>query len=76
LGKNIVCPGGNAQPRGRYGGGLYRGRGGQIIWRAERSSTGEEYKMEVNRGKRGDRTYYWCGKWGHMARNCWEKNKA
>jgi len=35
LGRNTVCPGGNAQPRGGYGGGLYGrglywGRGGQI----------------------------------------------
>jgi len=30
LGRNVMCPGGNVQPRGRYGGGLYRGRGGQI----------------------------------------------
>jgi len=30
LGRNTVCPGGNAQPRGSYGGGSYRGRGEQI----------------------------------------------
>jgi len=30
LGRNVAHPGGNAQPRG---GGLYRGRGGQITWR-------------------------------------------
>jgi len=28
LGKNMACPGGNVQPRGGYGGELYRGRGG------------------------------------------------
>jgi len=31
LGRNTVYPGGNAQPRGGYGGGLYGGRGGQIM---------------------------------------------
>jgi len=30
LGRNVVRPGGNAQPRGGYGGGLYGGREGQI----------------------------------------------
>jgi len=33
LRRNMACPGGNAQPRGDYGEGLYGGRGGQIIWR-------------------------------------------
>ena len=28
LGRNVVCPGGNAQPRGSFGGGSYGGRGG------------------------------------------------
>jgi len=32
--------------------------------------------IDVNRGKGGDRTCYHCRKWGHMARNCWEKNRA
>ena len=30
LGRNAVCLGGNVQPRGEYGKGLYRGRKGQI----------------------------------------------
>jgi len=34
LGRNGVCPGGNTQPRGSFGGRLYRGRGGQITWQA------------------------------------------
>jgi len=33
LGRNMARPGGNAQPRGGYGGGSYRGKGGQIMWR-------------------------------------------
>jgi len=28
LGRNAVCPGGNAQPRGSFGGGSYGGKGG------------------------------------------------
>jgi len=32
LGRNTVHPGGNAQPRGSFGRGSYRGRGGQITW--------------------------------------------
>jgi len=32
--------------------------------------------MDVDRGRRGDKTYYHCGKFGHMAQNCWERNKA
>jgi len=30
LGRNAVCPRGNAQPRGEYEGGSYGGKGGQI----------------------------------------------
>jgi len=32
LGRNAVHPGENAQPRRSFGGGSYRGRGGQITW--------------------------------------------
>ena len=31
--------------------------------------------MDVDRGRGGDRTCYVCGKWGHMAKNCWERHK-
>jgi len=40
LGRNAVCPEGNAQPRGGFGGGSYRGRGGQITWQAGVPHTG------------------------------------
>jgi len=31
--------------------------------------------MDVDRGREGDRTCYMCGKWGHMAKNYWERHK-
>jgi len=32
--------------------------------------------IDVDKGRGEDRKYYQCGKFGHMARNCWERNKA
>ena len=32
--ENVVCPQENVQPRGGFGGGSYKERGGQIVWRA------------------------------------------
>jgi len=29
--------------------------------------------MDVDRGRGGDRMCYVCRKWGHMAKNCWER---
>ena len=31
--------------------------------------------MDIDR-RRGDRICYMCEKWGHMAKNCWEKHKG
>ena len=90
LGRNVARPGGNAQPRGGFGGGSYGGRGGQITWRTEGGYRGrggniggvqagprrDPNAMDVDRGRGGDRTCYHCGKFGHMAWNCWERNKA
>jgi len=94
LGKNAAYPGGNAQPRGGYGGGSYRRRGRQITWRTgggyrgrggenmsnrektQVSSRRDPNAIEIDRGREGDRTCYVCGKWGHMAKNCWEKHKG
>jgi len=91
LGRNAACPGGNAQPRGegsyrgrggqimwRMGGG-YRGRGGGSTLDRGGSQTGprrDPNTMDIDRGRGGDRTCYVCGKWGHMAKNCWERHKG
>ena len=32
--------------------------------------------MNVDRGREGDRTCYVCGKWGHIAKNCWERHRG
>ena len=86
LGRNAVCPGGNVQPRG---GGSYGRREGQITWRmkggggntfnregAQIGPRRDPNTMDIDRGRGGDRTCYICGKWGHMAKNCWEKHKG
>jgi len=92
LGRNAAHPGGNAQPRGggSYGGrggqitwrmeGEYRGEGGggntfnrggtQVGPRRDPNA------MDIDRGRGEDRTCYVCGKWGHMAKNCWKRHKG
>jgi len=32
--------------------------------------------MDVDRGTEGDRKCYYCRKFGHIAQNCWDRNKA
>jgi len=91
LGRNAACPGGNAQPRegGSYGGrggqitwrtgGRYR-RGGEgnptNRGGAQMGPRRDPNAMDVDRGRGRDRTCYVCGKWGHMAKNCWERHKG
>jgi len=93
LGRNVACPGRNAQPRGGYEGGSYRRRRGQITWRMgggyrreggrntfNRKGTQvgprrDPNAMDIDRGRGGDRMCYVYGKWGHMAKNCWERHK-
>ena len=90
LGRNAARPGGNAQPRGgglyggrggqitwRTGGGYRGGGGGNASNRggAQTSPRRDPNAIDIDRGRGGDRTYYMCGKWGHMAKNCWERHK-
>jgi len=90
LGRNAVCPGGNVQPRGggSYGGrggqitwrmgGGYRGEEGGNMFNRGGAQTGprrDPNTMDIDRGKGGDRTCYVCRKWGHMAKNYWERHK-
>jgi len=96
LGRNAACLGGNAQSRGGFGGGLYRGREGKITWWAgvshirgnreggnmfsrggnQMGSWRDPNAMDIDKGRGGDRTCYYCGKFGYMAQNCWERNRA
>jgi len=91
LGRNAARPGGNAQPRGggSYGGrggqitwrteGGYRGGGGGNMPNRGGAQMGprrDSNAMDVDRGRGGDRTCYVCGKWGHMAKNCWERHRG
>jgi len=90
LERNMACPGGNAQPRegGLYrgrGGQIawrteegYRGGGeGNMLNRGgtQMGPRRDPNAMDINRGRGGDRTCYMCGKWGHMAKNCWKRYK-
>jgi len=91
LGRNATHPGGNAQPRegsyrGRGGqimqrwgdnGGGYRG-GGNIVNRGGNQSgpRRDPNAIDVDRGRGGNRKCYQCRKFGHMAQNCWERNKV
>jgi len=91
LGRNAVHPGGNAQPRGggSYGGregqimwrtGVgYRGGGeGNTFNRggAQTYPRRDPNVIDIDRGREGDRICYVCGKWDHMAKNCWERHKG
>ena len=50
LGRNIVHPEKNVQPRGEYTRGSYGGKGGQITWRAGAQYTGNRGGNSTNRG--------------------------
>jgi len=91
LGRNVARPGGNVQPKGgsyrgrggqitqRWGdnGGGYR-RGGDMLNRGGYQSGPQRdpNAIDVDRGIGEDRKCYYCGKFGHMAQNCWDRNKV
>ena len=61
----------------RMGGG-YRGRKGGSTLDRGGGQTGprrDPNAIDIDRSRGGDRTCYVCGKWGHMAKNCWERHK-
>jgi len=82
FGQVITRGGGSYGGRGgqitwRTGGG-YRGGGGNTFNRGETQvgSRKDPNAMNIDRGRGGDRTCYVCGKWGYMAKNCWERHKG
>jgi len=77
--------------RGLYGGrgGHITWRAGVLHTEENRGAGGNTFRggyqtgprrdpntMDVDKGRGGDRMCYHCGKFGHMARNCWGRNKA
>jgi len=61
----------------RMGGG-YRGRKGGSTLDRGGGQTGprrDPNAIDIDRSRGGDRTCYVCGKWGHMAKNCWKRHK-
>jgi len=62
----VLHTGGN-----REGGGNLFSRGGNQMGPGRDPNT-----MDVDRGRGGDRTCYYCGKFGHMAQKCWKRNRA
>jgi len=91
LGRNAAYPGGNMQPRGggsyggregqitwRIGGGYRGGGGGGNIFNRGGTQIGprrDPNAMDIDREGGGDRICYVCGKWDHMAKNCWKRHK-
>ena len=49
MGRNVAYLQKDAQPRGGFGGGLYGGRGGQIMWRVGSQNFRE--RMQNNQGE-------------------------
>jgi len=91
LGRNTAHPGGNVQPREgrsyggrggqimwRTGGGNRGERGGNMSNRggAQTGPRRDPNAMDINRERGGDRTCYVCRKWGHMAKNSWERYRG
>ena len=62
--------------RGGYRGG--GGGGGNMSNRgeAQMGPRRDPNTMDVDRGRGGDRTCYVYGKWGYMAKNCWERHRG
>ena len=56
--------------RGREGGSTLDRGGGQTGSRRDPNA------MDIDESRGGDRTCYVCGKWGHMAKNYWERHKG
>ena len=62
---------------GYRGGGGGEGEGGNMLNRGgtQMGPRKDPNTMDIDRGRGGDRTCYICRKWGHMAKNCWERYK-
>ena len=84
----MAYPLGNVYQRGGFGRGSYGRRGGQITWRTGGQYRGgyqnrgeqlgparDSNTMDVDRGREEDRIYFMCGKWSHMAKNCWQRKR-
>ena len=62
----------------RIGGGYREGGEGNTFnrGRTQMGPRRDPNTMDIDRGRGGNRTCYVCGKWGHMAKNYWERHKG
>jgi len=59
-------------------GGEYREGAGENTFNKGGTQMGprkDPNAIDIDKEERGDRICYVCGKWGYMAKNCWERHK-
>ena len=68
LGEDYIEKGGIKSHKGQYRAG-YQNRAGQQGLERDPNT------MDINKERGEDRTYFVCGKWGHIAKNYWQRKE-